>query len=164
MVQKSKAPRPAHIVPTDDFTVTVPGEHIGDPEVEYHPHAEEWVRMAYIPDGTRDYLHKILDDARALSIEGSEVLEARKAEAEEGEEAKGFTPEEAEKYVSGLGRFKDALRDTLAGVILEWTWTDNEGEPLPQPRHNPAAFRLLDDEELWYLAVAALKPPLPNPT
>ncbi len=39
----------------------------------------------------------------------------------------------------------------LPDCIVGWNWTDNNGEPLPQPHRNLAAFDTLNEEELLWL-------------
>ena len=45
------------------------------------------------------------------------------------------------------------LCDELSKRTTAWNWTDNAGEPLPQPYKNPDALRALDNDELlWILS------------
>jgi len=52
-------------------------------------------------------------------------------------------------------RALDDLCDLLARRIVSWTWTDEYGDPWPQPKRNPAVLKELDSEELFYLVSAA---------
>ena len=50
---------------------------------------------------------------------------------------------------------------SLADNIIAWSLTDAEGEALPQPYHNPEAFRQLTNEELLWLDSNVV--PAPDP-
>jgi hypothetical protein len=46
----------------------------------------------------------------------------------------------------------------LSQVLVEWNWTDNDGEPLEQPYRNPRAIMGLSDEEMLWLMMAVRTP------
>jgi len=43
------------------------------------------------------------------------------------------------------------LCDQLSKRVVEWNWTDNEFNPLPQPHNNPSVLYDLTEDELIYL-------------
>ncbi|MCX6023004.1 MAG: hypothetical protein NTZ05_14995 [Chloroflexi bacterium] len=51
--------------------------------------------------------------------------------------------------------FEEACQ-ILARRLRSWTWTDDEGEALPQPKGNPDAIRALSDDEMYYLLGRAI--------
>ena len=42
----------------------------------------------------------------------------------------------------------------LANRIVEWNWTDNGGDPLPQPHNAPEVVERLTNDELMWLMTA----------
>ena len=49
----------------------------------------------------------------------------------------------------GDGALKKLCQE-MSQRIVAWNWTDNAGEPMPQPHNNPEVFeRLGNDEFLW---------------
>lgn len=111
---------------TDDFAVEVDG-------VTYHPHEGEWVDIVGKPTvgEMRAYM--------ALAKVGT-ALNAAKGE-----------PDEAMQRVRILDDYFEMVCQGLARRIVDWSWTDAKGTPLPAPDGNAAAFAALDDDELRYL-------------
>lgn len=117
-------------VPSDDCVITVDG-------VEFHPHEGEWVEVIA---GFR------IGDLRAQR--GLAELQPR-LEAVEGESQEG-----ARKLAMMDDSFAE-LVDALSTRVRRWSWTDDDGAPLPQPYRNPDAFRPLRLEEIYYLATVS---------
>ena len=46
--------------------------------------------------------------------------------------------------------------DALSERVMDWNWTDNNGEPLPKPYKNPDVFQNLLNEELIWLITSSL--------
>lgn len=120
---------PIRSVPSDDCLVRVDG-------VQYAVHAGEIVRVlaGFSVGGLR-----ALGKMRALGVQVASV---------QGEEESG-------------GKVLDALNAAFADVCLElarrvkgWTWTDDGGEPLPQPDGTPEPFYALRTEEIYWLVAA----------
>lgn len=55
------------------------------------------------------------------------------------EGANGAEPSQAEQVRRGL--------KVLVEHVLGWNWVDDEGQPLPQPKDDPAVLEQLTDEE-----------------
>tara|TARA_Y100000310_G_scaffold330185_1_gene401419 strand:+ start:1283 stop:1804 length:522 start_codon:yes stop_codon:yes gene_type:complete len=51
----------------------------------------------------------------------------------------------------------DDLAIALSQRVLEWTWTDMFGHPMPQPHNEPEVIRALQDEELIWLMSATVE-------
>lgn len=119
-------------VPSDECVVLVGG-------TEYHPHEGEWVEL--VP-GLRaaDYI---------LSIELSTVRsDLKAAEGDSGREA-------IERQNALLRRYYESASELLARRVRAWSWTDDYGQPLPQPDGTPAPFLALRPDELGYLIAVA---------
>jgi hypothetical protein len=52
-----------------------------------------------------------------------------------------------------------ALAAKLSNHVAAWDWTDNGGDPLPQPYHNPDVLIDLDNEELMWIFYAVQSGP-----
>jgi len=50
----------------------------------------------------------------------------------------------------------DATCESLARRIIDWNWTDLQGQLLPKPWNNPSAFKDLSNDELAYLMVQSI--------
>ena len=53
----------------------------------------------------------------------------------------------------------DALCRELSNKILDWNWTDFEGNPLPKPFKNPEVFKDISEDELIWLSGALVETP-----
>ena len=51
----------------------------------------------------------------------------------------------------------DAICQGFSEKVTDWNWTDNEGNPLPKPYHNPDVFKELTEEELVWLSTALVE-------
>ncbi len=113
-------------VPSDDCEVPVDG-------VVYTPHEDEWVQVLPIQrvGDTKMYV--------AFNHLGPQLL------ALKGE------PDEQAKVNELVAPHFDSVIAFVTGRIVKWNWTDMAGDPLPQPRDNPAVFATLTTEELMYL-------------
>lgn len=49
----------------------------------------------------------------------------------------------------------DSLCLQLSERLISWNWTDNFGQPLPQPYQNPGVIKSLSDDEVMWLIGAA---------
>ena len=58
--------------------------------------------------------------------------------------------QDAESVAEAAEAF-DSLCEVLSKRVYSWTWTDLDGDPLPQPYQNPAAIRGLNTEELFWI-------------
>jgi len=115
---------PSIVVRSDDLIVT------DDEGNEHKPHEGEWVRFRKgVPLGT----------LRAMS-QGGRLVEL----------GENVTPDVAEE----IGDILAGMLDALAHQILDWTWTDEDWEPLPKPK-DKAAFRTalsrIEDYEMAWL-------------
>lgn len=50
--------------------------------------------------------------------------------------------------------FEDICTE-LSQVIVGWNWTDNAGQPMPQPHNRPDVIKAVDSMELVYLYAKA---------
>ena len=119
----------ARRVPSDDCVVTVD-------DVEYHPHEGEWVEV--VPG------YSIGDLRLQRELQGLAV----KLDAASGE------PDEAQQKIAAVDDSYASAIAVLAKRLRGWSWTDDAGEPLPQPANNPDAFKALRGEEVMYLVMA----------
>jgi hypothetical protein len=143
MAKRSKVYRPPRTIIADDFIVTAPNEQ-GE-ETEYRPHAgERVVFVGHVPELLELELIALADEASAIA------------------DNEGMTPEERRERDRAVVAYLRRAREVLAQVVLSWTWTDDEGRPLPKPHRNPDAF-LLDIAEITYLLGKAFNPTL-DPT
>lgn len=129
--QRGKGPKkpPARTVPSDDCVVTVDG-------VEYHPHEGEWVKV--VPGYSVGDL-QLQREMQSLAMK----LDAASGEADEAQKKIALVDD---SYESAIGVLSHRLR--------AWNWTSDDGEALPQPAGNPAAFQHLRVEEVMYLVAA----------
>lgn len=112
--------------PSDDFTVTVNGE-------VYHPHEGEWVEL--FPDQT-------VQEILATTSLGKYGAKMRAAKGDEDEQF---------QVMSAMGEQYSIVCTQLAGRIMDWTWTDRRGEPLPKPDGTAGPISRLSDPEIAYL-------------
>ena len=117
---------PIRQVPSDDCLIEVDG-------TEYKVHEGEWVKViSSFAVGSLHVMRRVTElQSQMDSLEDDE--EIRKALL--------------------VDDMVIELVDVLKGRIVEWNWTDDCGAALPQPRHNPSAFRPLRPEELMYLVL-----------
>ena len=66
------------------------------------------------------------------------------------EAAKG-DPDEWEQTITWVDQLNSTICEKLAKRVIAWTWTDEEGKPLPQPDRTPAPFLALEQPEVMYL-------------
>ncbi len=123
-------PKPKRI-PSDSCRLFVDGE-------ECYPHEGEWVEL--ISAETMGELRVRVKFAR-LGV----ALEAIQGEADEVARANALLEEHYGEVCEHLAR-----------RVFAWNWTDDLGTPLPQPRGNPEAFRLLRSGELHWLMNAMM--------
>lgn len=112
--------------PSDDFEIVVDGE-------TYHPHEGEWVEM---------FTDISVDDMLAgegLARIGLE-MEAARGDKDEVLRVAQLANEHFEVIIIGL-----------ADRLVDWTWTDRRGNPLPKPDGTPDLLRRLTNEEVAYL-------------
>ena len=117
---------PTRQVPSDDCIVDIDG-------VEYHLHEGEWVKVV-----------------SSFAV-GSLRIMRRMTELQSQMDA--LEDDEQIRKVILMDDTVGELVDVLQRRIVEWNWTDDLDNPLPQPFHNPAAFQSLRLEELMYLAL-----------
>ena len=53
----------------------------------------------------------------------------------------------------------DSICLELSNKVVDWDWTDLNGEPLPKPYHNPDVFKQLAEEEIVWLSSALVETP-----
>lgn len=124
-------PQPVR-VPSDECVVEIGG-------IEYHPHEGEWVEL--VP-GLRAADH-------ILNIELSTVRSDLKAvEGDSGRDAIVRQNALLRRYYEGAG-------ELLARRVRAWSWTDDGGQPLPQPDGTAGPFLALRPDELGYLIAVA---------
>ena len=67
---------------------------------------------------------------------------------------------------AGESRNRAAMREAFARILLDWNLCDEEGNPFPSPKGNPAAFENVPEELLGDMLAKALevltRPPLPT--
>ena len=123
---------PAVTVPSDDCPVAVGRKYDADWSVKVegetiYPHENEWVKV--IP---------VAAISSFLSI------------ADMMKEADGRTMDPA--MMTRLQPAFHQLCDQLARRVIEWNWTDWDGEPMDQPHKRPDVIaQLTEDEVLWLL-------------
>jgi hypothetical protein len=49
----------------------------------------------------------------------------------------------------------EELCEVLAKRVMDWNWTDNWGDPMPNPQDDPGVLRDLSNDELFWLIGAA---------
>lgn len=117
---------PTRQVPSDDCTIEADG-------VVYSPHEGEWVKVV-----------------SSFAV-GSLRIMRRMTELQSQMDA--LDDDEQIRKIVLMDDTVDQIIDVLQGRIVEWNWTDDLGNPLPQPFGNPDAFKPLRLEELMYLAL-----------
>ena len=125
MTEEIKSKIPTKIVPSDDCVVhigrQIEGNTIVDQGQEIRPHMGEWVKVQPVVN-LRQYI--------AIN-----------------KLTKGAFSEDPDSLESGLNE----LCRHLANRLIEWNWTDDRYEPLPQPYKNPDVLYDLTEDELIYL-------------
>lgn len=116
---------PLRHVPSDDCAVVVGG-------VPYYPHEGE--SLSLIGGATPIRLFQVLNRFRQASVQ----VEAMQDE-----------PDGAVQIAELLDPQFDELCELLASRIVDWTWTDARGQPLPPP--SARAVALLENQEVLYL-------------
>ena len=118
-------PKPVR-VPSDDCSIVVAGE-------TYYPHEGEWVEV--IP---------------TLSVGGFRALRELR-EAGTRMLAAAGEPDEDEQQLTIADDAFTTLCAALAPRIVDWSWTDDAGRPLPKPDGRPEFLVVLRPEELGWL-------------
>jgi hypothetical protein len=128
---------PNRVIPSDDCKVTVDG-------VDYFPHEGEQIAVRpKLPVSEYNTLARFYD------------LAGKAQDSKSGDEQEA-TAAAAGAMFGQIGELFEELCSILASYVLAWTWTDNDGEPLPQPKGRPEVIRELTDEELWYILGVAM--------
>lgn len=113
-------------IPSDDFELEFDG-------VVYRLHEGESVRLfPSITAGDNKLTHQLMQAQAEL-------------EAVKGDE------DERQKTVEFVDQINTQICLKLAKRVKSWTWTDEDGTPLPQPDGTAAVFLSLRQEELMYL-------------
>ena len=123
-------PKPVR-VPSDDCAIVVAGE-------TYYPHEGEWVDVIPTPS-IRNYRA-----LRVLGEAGTRILAAA------GE------PDENLQTVTIIDEAYTAVCAELADRIVDWSWTDDAGRPLPKPDGRPEPLVGLRAEEINWLVGAVI--------
>lgn len=113
-------------VPSDDCAVVIDGD-------TYYPHEGEWVELVGSTT-VGDFM--ALANLERVSVE----LDAARGE-----------PDEALQMLRAMDGYFSQVCDGLARRVTAWTWTDDQSQPLPNPKGNPDAFAALRPDELKYL-------------
>lgn len=113
-------------IPSDGCAVVIDGEVC-------YPHEGEWVDLI---------CSETVGELRARVALGRLTVELEEIE---GDEQEGY------KRNQIYDRYYTVLREHLARRIAAWSWTDDFGELLPQPRGEPDALLRLRSGELWWL-------------
>ena len=64
-------------------------------------------------------------------------------------------PEQVAARLTAAGSSFNELCVALSERVTAWSWTDNEGVPLPQPYRQPEVLANLSNDELMYLVQAS---------
>lgn len=119
--------KPASVrVPSDDLVVEIGGQ-------SFRTHENEWVEV--LPQISVRELQQ-MQQLNRLHVE----IDALAGE-DGGEDA----------VLALLDSTYAEVCQTLATRIIDWTWTDDAGRPLPKPDGTAEPFRRLTPQELWYL-------------
>lgn len=116
---------PVKMIPSDDCIITVE-------DVEYNLHEGEHI-TAVVAASPGD-LHQSI----RLQQFGQEL------EAVDTDEERQLLLIRGDEILENLVGF-------IAARVISWDWTDDLGNALPQPAHNPDVLRQLRWEELFYL-------------
>lgn len=121
-------PKPI-VVPSDDYAVTQNGE-------TFHPHEGETVTM-YVGQavGVAASIRKILGIGPQLDA------------------AEGARDEQLRQVMIGSEALEQ-LCAVLAPRVVDWTWTDFAGRPLPKPDGTAGPLLALETSELFWLLTA----------
>jgi hypothetical protein len=114
-------------IPSDGCRVT-------DGDDEYYPHAGEHILWR---PGTRVGELAVLTQWASIQSRMDAI--------------DGTPAERMAAQAAILTEFAQQAAPVLAARIVGWDWTDDDGEPLPPPRQDPAVFERLDLDELNYL-------------
>lgn len=126
---RKKSKIPVRRVPSDDCELTVGG-------VDYYPHQGEWIEV--VPRMTVGEI-RLFRSLNALKP---------KLEALEGDEGAD------EAQIALMDDSFTEVLDVLRSRVLAWNWTDDAGDPYPQPREDPDVFERLSIQEMYYLTAA----------
>jgi len=120
----------ARRIPSDDCAVASGGE-------TYYPHEGEWVEIRPVASIAEV---RALDGLRRLKVE----LDAAAGESDE-----------AVRVLSIMDKHFGAVCESLARRMVAWSWTDDNGEPMPQPASQPKVLEQLKGDEILWLMNAA---------
>jgi hypothetical protein len=71
-------------------------------------------------------------------------MDAAKGEADEGARA-----------IAIVNRHMSSIIGLLTGRLIAWNWTDDDSQPMPQPKGNPDVLtQLRADELVWLVTVS----------
>lgn len=126
MAKKVSKKIPARRIPSDDFEVVVGG-------VTYTPHAGEWV--------------EVRPGMRVSAIRAQSAM----ARLQEDMQAIKGDPDAELTILRQLDEQFAIACDSVASSVVAWSWTDDDGEPLAQPKGNPDVIASLTAEEVSYL-------------
>lgn len=129
-VERTKPP--VRRVPCDDCTVEIDG-------VEYRPHAGEYVEI--VGGGSIE----------ALQFAWRRVRPTPEPPEEASDKEKEVWREQRTAEVNS---YFEELCAALARRVVAWSWTDDAGQPIPQPEGNPERLKILRPEELYFLRTA----------
>ena len=102
-----------------------------------------------VEDGETYYVHKdeYVEITPVATIQQVITLNQLYRASSQGDE------ESAEKNLHDLCSI-------VASNIVDWDWTDMDGNPLPKPHHNPDAIKMLTSDELaWLILVISGESP-----
>ncbi len=122
---KAKKPQPVQI-PSDDFEIDIDG-------VTYAPHAGEWV--------------KIRPGTSVSAIRAQSAM----ARLQENMQAIKGDPDAELTLLRQLDEQFTIACESAAKTIVDWSWTDDDGDPLPCPKGQPDVIADLSAEEVSYL-------------
>lgn len=117
---------PAKRVPSDDFTVTVEG-------VEYHPHEGEWVEIR-----------------PTMSVKSMKRINQLMAMQYAADSIDGDEDEKNIRMIELMTGYFDDITEAIETRVIGWNWTDNDGEPMPQPSA-PGWIDVISIDEMMYL-------------
>lgn len=129
-------------IPTDDFAVEVPGQG------SRHTHRGEWVEIWPIIQVWG------LDTTTRYTELRDEMNELSESETEDPAESAANNA----KAATLMARMTELMREITAYNLVDWSWTDNWGRPMPKPDGTVAPLSKLGYLELSYLIGLRVNP------